>query len=76
MAHAEAAIAVAALPPQPVAPPNPFTAWLSGEGWDITEPKDLIGRLAEVFVEAGIPLYRVRVIIRILHPQVIGTTYT
>ena len=54
---------------------NPLVDWLAHEGWDLTDPEDLIPRLAAVMVENGIPLYRVRVTLRTLHPQVVGTSY-
>ena len=75
MARSSAALAVAEPAAESRPPPNPFVEWLAGEGWDITEPKELIRRLSELMVDEGIPLFRVRVIIRTLHPQVIGTTY-
>ncbi len=70
------AAAVAAVTAEPPQPPNPFLVWLQTEGWEITEPQELIGRLADMMVRSGIPLVRVRVTIRFLHPQVIGTIYT
>ena len=55
---------------------NPLVGWLLDEGWNLVEPTDLVGRLAERLVEAGMPLLRMRVVIRAPHPLVFGTRYT
>ncbi|MBK8907342.1 MAG: adenylate/guanylate cyclase domain-containing protein [Rhodospirillales bacterium] len=55
---------------------HPLVDWLLTEGWNITDPKDLIREFGRQMVTIGIPLYRLRVNIRILHPQFLGTTYT
>lgn len=54
---------------------NPFVAWLLTEGSYITNPSELVERLARRLVEAGLPLWRLVCLIRTLHPQVIGVRY-
>lgn len=67
-----------AQPPKPLASrsDNPLIDWLLGEGWDIPCPREVVRQLGLQMMAAGIPVYRVRVNIRTLHPQYIGTTYT
>jgi len=55
---------------------NPLTEWLLGEGWNIPCPQELVRQLGLRMMAAGIPIYRLRVNIRTLHPQHIGTVYT
>ncbi len=55
---------------------NPLVGWLLAEGWNVDQPTDLVGRLAERMVEAGMPLLRMRVVIRVPHPPVFGIRYT
>ena len=54
---------------------NPLVEWLMGEGWNIACPRKLIAGLGLQMIEAGIPVYRIRVNIRTLHPQFIGIVY-
>ena len=54
---------------------NPIVEWLLTEGWDLPCPRELVGNLGKRLVEMGIPVYRIRVNIRTLHPQFIGTVY-
>lgn len=55
---------------------NPFVEWLLSDGLHIATPKELVGRLAERLVKAGLPLFRMRVLIRTLHPLSFATHYT
>ncbi len=55
---------------------NPVVAWLLAEGWNIAEPGEVVHRLCNAMLANGIPLYRMRVSLRLLHPQFLGTTYT
>lgn len=55
---------------------NPLVSWILEEGWQIPDPKEFTRQLCEQMEELGLPLTRVRITIRILHPQVIGTSYT
>jgi adenylate cyclase len=72
------AVLETAQPPTPtmLSGANPLVDWLMGEGWNISCPRKLVARLGFQMIEAGIPVYRLRVNIRALHPQYIGTTYT
>jgi adenylate cyclase len=54
---------------------NPLVDWLLNEGWNIASPRELVGQLGERMVDIGIPVYRIRVNIRTLHPQFVGTVY-
>ncbi len=55
---------------------NALIDWLLTEGLTIQNPRDLIGRLGHRMVQIGLPLSRLRVTIRTLHPQYLGTSYT
>ncbi len=55
---------------------NPIVEWLLGEAWEIADTEDLTAGLGERLVEIGIPVSRVRLTIRTLHPQVVGTSHT
>ena len=68
----------------PTAPPqndgigwctNPFVEWMLTEGWSCATPLPLIEGLARRMIEAELPLSRLTITMRYLHPQVIGTTY-
>ena len=55
---------------------NPFIEWLLTEGWNITSTRGLVGGLCRRLVDEGMPLWRMFCLIRTLHPQVFGTSYT
>ncbi|MDH5748767.1 MAG: adenylate/guanylate cyclase domain-containing protein [Rhodospirillales bacterium] len=55
---------------------NPIVEWLLAEAWNITDPVILTESLGAYLVEFGFPLYRLRINIRTLHPQVVATGYT
>lgn len=59
-----------------VAPANPTVEWLLHEGWTVTDPTELIERLAASLVAEGIPLSRLLVFLKSLHPQIAGVKYT
>lgn len=67
---------LAAKPPAASRSAGALIDWLLTEGWDIADPKDLVARLALRMTSIAIPLYRLRVTLRLLHPQFLGTTYT
>ncbi len=54
---------------------NPLLPWLLLEAPQIDSPEALTAALAEQLEKIGIPIWRLAVIIRTLHPQVIGTNY-
>lgn len=55
---------------------NPLVAWLLETGWQIPEPGAFTAALSEQMAKLGLPLFRVRITLRILHPQLIGISYT
>jgi adenylate cyclase len=59
----------------PASGANPLIEWLMREGWDMPCPHQLVAGLAARMNGAGIPVYRIRVHIRTLHPQFIGIVY-
>ena len=71
------------MPPEAAAPyfdaiadANPVVTWLLADGWRLRTPKELTTGLATVLVGAGVPLSRVRITLRTLHPQLAGTSFT
>ena len=66
----------ARVPAQEPLSDNALIDWLLTEGLTIQNPRDLIGRLGRRMVEIGVPLSRLRITIRTLHPQYLGTSYT
>jgi adenylate cyclase len=55
---------------------NPLAEWILSEGWNIPDPKALVRFLGMHLNALGIPVYRLRITIRTLHPQFLGITYT
>lgn len=55
---------------------NPIVDWILAEGWDITDQRDAVRGLCERMIGAGLPVSRVRVTTRTLHPQFVGLTHT
>jgi len=56
--------------------PNPLLGWLLNEAPGYSSAGDLTAALAARMVAAGIPLWRMAVLLRTLHPELVGTTYT
>lgn len=54
---------------------NPLNHWMLTDGWSIASPRAFTGRLAEKICDEMIPLCRLRVLLRTLHPQFLGTSY-
>ena len=54
---------------------NPFVDWLLREAWEAATMEQLVGRFARYLREAGLPLLRLTLVIRTLHPQLLGTAY-
>ena len=54
---------------------NPLLGWLLGEAPGYSSPGDLTGALAARMIAAGIPLWRMTVLVRTLHPELVGTSY-
>lgn len=55
---------------------NPVIHWLLNEGWKLSDKKEFTKKLAENYLLAGVKVSRVRLTIRLLHPQVMGFGYT
>lgn len=55
---------------------NPLVAWLLDEGWRIPDAREFVNRLVGTLLAEGLPISRMRITLRILHPQVIGNSYT
>lgn len=59
-----------------VAPAHPILDWLLREGRHLSRSRDLIDKFCRRLIEAGIPLSRVLVSIRTIHPQILASTYS
>lgn len=55
---------------------NPLADWILSVGWDEPSLPALIRDLCGHMRELGLPLCRLRLNVRTLHPQFLGTTYT
>ena len=69
------------LPGQPVTDSSatrhePLADWLLTEGWTASNSAKLLEKLAERFIEGGIPLSRILVFIHSRHPLIVGARYT
>lgn len=54
---------------------NPFVDWLMRDAWEAASIDELLARLARQLVASGIPLLRANLLIRTLHPQVMGAVH-
>jgi len=54
---------------------NPIIDWLLNEGWKITDQGEFTRHFAQCLIETGVPVTRIRLTIRLLHPQVMGFSY-
>ena len=55
---------------------NPFVDWVVQKAWRPTSLRDSVQQLTDVLVENGLPLWRLRLLIRTLNPQLFGMAYT
>jgi adenylate cyclase len=55
---------------------NPLVEWILGPGWEAPTLPDLVRGLCQRMVALGMPLCRMRLHVRTLHPQYLGTSYT
>lgn len=55
---------------------NPLVPWLIQDAWQATSSPGLVALLAHVLVANGLPLWRLRLLIRTLNPQLVGYGYT
>lgn len=63
--------------PRDLEPPedNPFLNWLVRDASSAISAEDLLARLARVLVSEGFPVFRLRLIIRTLNPQLFALSY-
>ena len=54
---------------------NPLVDWLLRDAWEAASVPELLARLARQLRAAGIPVTRASLIVRTLHPQVLGTVH-
>jgi uncharacterized protein (DUF427 family)/class 3 adenylate cyclase len=54
---------------------NPLVDWLLRDAWEATSVPELLSRLARQLRAAEIPVVRATLIVRTLHPQVLGTAH-
>ncbi len=54
---------------------NPLVDWLLRDAWEATSIGEILGRFARQLRSAGIPVARAALIVRTLHPQVLGTLH-
>jgi len=55
---------------------NPFVDWLVRKAPLAKTPEELVEGFARTLVDAGMPLWRLRVMIRTLHPQLLASVYS
>ena len=52
---------------------NPFIDWLLREAWEAASSRELTRRLVQCLGQGGVPVGRLRVTIRTLHPLLAAT---
>jgi class 3 adenylate cyclase/uncharacterized protein (DUF427 family) len=55
---------------------NPFVDWLVQKAWQAGSLRDAVQQLADALVQNGLPLWRLRLLVRTLNPQLFGMGYT
>ena len=65
------------LPPMDTEPAadNPLVPWLVHDAWKAGSSNELVQRLAEALVAQGMPLFRLRLMIQTLNPQLFANAY-
>lgn len=54
---------------------NPLVDWLLRDAWEASSIGEIVGRFARQLRAVGIPVTRAALIVRTLHPQVLGTLH-
>ncbi|MEE9606896.1 MAG: DUF427 domain-containing protein [Myxococcota bacterium] len=54
---------------------NPLVDWLMRDAWEATSTEELVARLARQLVAVGVPVFRLNLMVRTLHPQVMGRSH-
>lgn len=55
---------------------NPLVNWLVQDSWKARSSSEMVALLSDALIAAGFPLWRLRLLIRTLNPQVVGFGYT
>ena len=55
---------------------NPFADWLVSSAWKTQSSAALVESLVRCLIEAGMPVSRLRILIRTLHPQLFAMAYS
>jgi adenylate cyclase len=65
-------------PPSPSVPlaSGPFAQWLLTEGWRVPDVSALTKAISETLLALGLPLFRLRLAVRNLHPEFLGMSCT
>ena len=58
------------------AKPNPLINWLMDEAWKAKTQKEFVASMTDAFLAAGVPLWRFRLFIRTLNPQLFASLFT
>jgi adenylate cyclase len=54
---------------------NPYVDWLLRDAWEASSIAELVARLARRLSAGGVPLQRLNLLVRTLHPQVMGAAH-
>jgi len=60
----------------PPATQGSLSTWLLTTGWDFKAVWELVEAFSQRLVDQGVPVTRLRLTLRTLHPQLVGVTYT
>jgi adenylate cyclase len=55
---------------------NIFVDWLLRDAWNNTSIRELVQQLSHCLIASGVPVMRLQLVIRTLHPQLFATSYT
>jgi class 3 adenylate cyclase/uncharacterized protein (DUF427 family) len=55
---------------------NIFSAWLLRDAWNAASVSELLIRLSHCLFSSGVPILRLQLLIRTLHPELFATGYT
>lgn len=55
---------------------NIFSAWLLSDAWNATSDRELLSQLSHCLFSSGVPVWRLQLLIRTLHPELFATGYT
>ena len=55
---------------------NPLVKWLVHDAWMSKSSRDLVTRFSDAIIAAGIPLWRLRLLVRTLNPLLFALLYT